>query len=71
MKPQTQKYTDKVDAIRICRKLNRNLRRLTQSSEDCTFFGYRTLGGKFKSDDVYEVYCDAETSALINSLIQY
>lgn len=37
MKPQTQKYTDKVDAIRICRKLNINLRRLTQSSEDLHF----------------------------------
>lgn len=67
----TQTYADKFDAIRICRKLNRNLRRLTQSSEDCTFFGYRTLAGKFKSDDVYEVYCDVETSELINNLTQY
>lgn len=66
-----QIYPDKFDAIRICRKLNRNLRRLTQSSEDCTFFGYRTLAKQDREDDVYEVYCDVETSALINSLIQY
>jgi hypothetical protein len=66
----SQTYHDKFDAIRICKKLNRNLRRLTQSSEDCVFFGYRTIGREDR-EDIYEVYCDTETSTLINSLTQY